>query len=230
MKKIFFTAILGLLVILPFVSFAADDSSKSTAITYKPPMLGTPGMRVAAGTRGIEGAQAVLLALVPDHVGFTTKTQPTLCWYVSKPVKSKIEISVSAAKSVKPLLEKEMAEPSDGGIFCVNVKEYGITLVKGTQYKWFISAVGDSEHRSKDIVGGGAIVVKEPSGELSKKLSDAKGTQAVSLYAQEGFWYDALWSITELIKKTPADAGLREIRASLLEQVGLKEAADFDRK
>ncbi|MEO5357610.1 MAG: DUF928 domain-containing protein [Nitrospirae bacterium YQR-1] len=231
MKKVFFAIMLCLLVIPPSVLFAGDDSrGKNPLITYKPPMLGAPSVRVAAGTRSVEGDSAVLLALVPDHVGFTTKTQPSLCWYVSKPVKSKIEISLSAAKAIKPLLEKEMAEPSAGGIFCVNLKEYGISLVKETEYKWFISAIGDPEHRAKDIVGGGTIIVKDSSGELFKKLTTAKGTQTASLYAQEGFWYDALWSISELIKKTPADAGLREVRASLLEQAGLKEAADFDRK
>jgi hypothetical protein len=50
------------------------------------------------------------------------------------------------------------------------------------------------------------------------------------LYAEAGLWYDALSLLSERIEAAPTDADLRRQRAALLEQVGLRQAAEFDRR
>ncbi len=45
-----------------------------------------------------------------------------------------------------------------------------------------------------------------------------------------GIWYDALEAISNAIDAHPEDASLREERASLLNQVGLPQAAALDKK
>ncbi|HEX2719391.1 MAG TPA: DUF928 domain-containing protein, partial [Candidatus Deferrimicrobium sp.] len=61
---------------------------------------------------------------------------------------------------------------------------------------------------------------------LSARLTSAVSGRAPFIYAEEGFWYDALESISRMIEASPKDADLRQQRASLLEQVGLSEAAE----
>jgi Flp pilus assembly protein TadD len=50
-----------------------------------------------------------------------------------------------------------------------------------------------------------------------------------ALYAESGIWYDAIDDLSRLISAEPDNRRLREQRAALLEQVGLREAAEFDR-
>ncbi|QWR78223.1 DUF928 domain-containing protein [Candidatus Magnetomonas plexicatena] len=225
MKKFLFCL---LVVTLLSLSFGILAATAEEAIAYKPPKLGKPTVRVGAGTRSIDAD--VLLALVPEHAGLTTKAQPAVCWYMSKPGKAKLEIAALASEAAGPLLDKEIAKPDKGGIYCAKLKHYGVSLEKGAQYKWMISAVDEKGQILKSMAGGGNIVVTEPSDEFLKKVSTAKDTQVPSINASEGYWYDALESISDLITKHPKDMNLRGIRASLLHQVGLEQAADFDKK
>jgi hypothetical protein len=50
------------------------------------------------------------------------------------------------------------------------------------------------------------------------------------VYSEEGYWYDALGAISGMIEASPDNMELRKQRAGLLEQVGLAEAADFEKK
>jgi hypothetical protein len=70
----------------------------------------------------------------------------------------------------------------------------------------------------------------DPPALLQTRLSAADSGSAPTVYAAEGFWYDALDSLSRLIAASPENAELRSQRASLLEQVGLVEAAKFDKK
>lgn len=227
MRSTFVLVLLTAVICSPLILYSADETS-SPVIKYKPPMLGAPTVRTGGGTRGSSGDALELTVLAPEHTGLSSKAQPSLCWYISKASKLKIEISISETKAAVPLLEKNV-ENQASGINCVNLKEFGVTLAKATEYKWFISAIGNEGNRSKDIVSGGAIMVAEPSKELASKLSASKGVEKVALYAAEGFWYDAIEGISDLIKQAPTDKSLREVRASLLKQAGLKETADIDR-
>ena len=49
------------------------------------------------------------------------------------------------------------------------------------------------------------------------------------IYAEAGLWYDAIGALSRLIERNPGDAGLRAMRAGLLEQIGLPAAAAYDR-
>jgi hypothetical protein len=74
----------------------------------------------------------------------------------------------------------------------------------------------------------GAIERVAPSPEFLAKLNQAVPSDRPALYATEGLWYDALDSLSGFIQVAPDDRSLRQHRASLLEQVGLHEAAAQD--
>ena len=48
----------------------------------------------------------------------------------------------------------------------------------------------------------------------------------VSLYAEEGIWYDALETVCDLIEGSPGDTRQRRYRAALLTQAGLPEIVE----
>jgi hypothetical protein len=198
---------------------------------YKPPSRGAPSGRVGGATRGeTERDSFSLLALAPDHAGFTTQEQPCLYWFISNPTTYSVELTVTERNAVKPLLEKAVRRPEKGGIQSACLADYGVRLSRNVQYKWFVTLVTDAEHRSKDILAGGVISLVDPQQALLAKLKEEDSSKAPCIYAGEGFWYDALGAISKMIDASPDNTNFRKQRASLLEQVGLFDVADFEKK
>ncbi|MBF0564116.1 MAG: DUF928 domain-containing protein [Nitrospirae bacterium] len=202
----------------------------SLLVNYKPPLLGKPLSRIGGGTRGTWNNKLLLVALVPDHVGLSTNAQPSLCWFIGKATDMRVQLTLNSPESDKPILEKPMDVSEGGGVRCENLTADGITLEPDTEYQWYVSIVQDPQNRSKDITCSGHVKYAEPSKGVAYKLSFMKGAEAVAAYAGEGYWYDAIGLVSQLIEKAPADRTLHEIRAQLLDQAGLKNVSRFDRK
>jgi hypothetical protein len=193
---------------------------------YIPPRRGAPVGRVGGGTRGITFELITLFVLVPDHVGLTVQEQPTLYWYLSKPVHFPIEVTIIEDQAIYPLLEAGIPLPTQPGIHPVDLKYYTVSLSLDKRYRWYVAIIPDPDRRSRDIIAGGMIERIEPSENIRTKLAQADKETIPSIYAEAGIWYDALAAISDLIDATPDDAGLRKERSALLEQVGLSEIAD----
>jgi len=200
------------------------------AFVYKPPEVGAPGGRVGGGTRGPGGDLPVLSVLAPDHTGLTAQDQPSLFWYVSNQTAHPVELTIIDDQTVQPLLALRIDVPVQPGVRHVRLSEHDIHFMLGKQYKWFVALVVDPDRRSKDVVAGGAIERVELPQALREKLAQAEKAEVPYLYAEAGFWYDALAAISDLIDAAPDDPVLRKQRASLLEQVDLPEIAEYDRR
>ncbi|MBC8018961.1 MAG: DUF928 domain-containing protein [Verrucomicrobia bacterium] len=239
-------ALSALIALLPFqagaaeVSKPAQEKTKQAATasnvakatpatpTYKPPLRGAPAGRVGGGTRGATDRESFsLLALAPDHIGYTVQDQPCLYWYISKPTAYPVELTLTERNAVKPLVETTLKAPDRGGIHSVCLADYGVKLRKNVQYKWFVTLVTDASHRSKDILAGGIMSLVDAPPSLQDRLKASAGN-ATSVYAEEGLWYDALGALSSMIDASPDNTELRKQRAALLEQVGLNEAANSD--
>jgi hypothetical protein len=88
----------------------------------------------------------------------------------------------------------------------------------------------DEGQRSNDVIASGTIQYNPPGADLETRIAKADERTLASIYAENGVWYDAIDSISRAIQNNPGDATLRAQRAGLLEQVGLKAAADYDKK
>jgi hypothetical protein len=222
-----------LLSTAPFLM--AEEKGKSQSkpgmfIKYTPPLMGKPGGRVGGGTRGTGTADLFLAAIVPDHAGMTSKSTPTLCWFLSRPTKTRIEITVDDGTSVTPILETKIESPAGDVLNCANLSQFSISLRPGAEYQWFVAIVPDPEQRSKDIVSGGSIVFTEPAKPLAEKLSKAQGVDIPKAYAEGGFWYDAFEFLSELIRTNAEEKDYQALRLVLLEQAGLSEVVRHYRK
>lgn len=213
------------------VSKVEGQSASSLPVlkpVYIPPKPGRPSNRVAGGTRGVDLNRPVLLALVPDHIGLTIHAQPTLYWYVSQPINRPISVKITSDSMSTPLLDATIAPPIPAGILALPLAQYDMHLVTGVPYQWGLELITDPAQPSPSLWSSGAIERVVPSPEFLAKLNQAVPSDLPALYAKEGLWYDTLDSLSAFIKVAPDDLTLRQHRASLLEQVGLHEAAAQD--
>jgi hypothetical protein len=170
-------------------------SADGGGVVYQPPKRGAPGGRVGGGTRGIQRDVFVLSVLAPDHSGLTISEQP--------------------------ILETRLPAPVQAGVHRVRLADHNIRLKPGAAYQWSVTVIPDSDRRSKDILAGGTIERVDVPDDLKAKLTTANKSELLSLYAEAGFWYDAVAAISEMIEAAPQDQALRKQRATLLSQVGL---------
>ncbi len=197
---------------------------------YKPPRRGAPKALVGGGSRGTGTGSCTLSLIAPDHVGLTVQKQPSLYWYQSELPRDRIEFTLIDNQAIQPLLEINLSAQIEPGLHNINLADHGVNLVSGKQYWWFIALVPDPDHRSKDVIAGASIEYIEPPEALTMKLSQAENARAPHIYAESGIWYDAISSISNLIKNSPDDITLRKQRASLMEQVGLQEVSEYEIK
>lgn len=200
--------------------------SSPTKMVYQPPLRGAPASRVGAGARG-EDTDTRLYVLTPDHTGLTQQQQPILYWYVSKPIDVNLEFAIIKDSNLKTIFEKKYKIKKDAGIQKVSLADHAVKLQPNTEYQWFVTIIGDKDQRSKDTVASGMIKYIEPASNPNASISDTN--KAIEL-ARKGFWYDALSTLSEQITQQPDDLNLRDLRAQLLEQAGLQEIAELDRK
>ena len=216
-------------------ALAQADSQKQSAdeqaLAYKPPLRGAPLTRVGGGTRSFGSALAVNV-LAPSDTGYTLQEKPTFYWFASQSIDKPVEVTITSTESLqdaaKPLLEITLQPPLAKGIHAFRLADHGVALKPGVEYQWFVAVVHNPLQRSNDVLAGGTIkrVTDSP---VQAQLKQASPALLPALYAEAGIWYDAIDQLSRQISANQSDRQLRARRAALLEQVGLREAAAFDR-
>lgn len=210
---------------------ASSATTKAApAVAYKPPARGAPQRRVGGASRGASGTAPSVAVLAPDHVGLTLDEQPDLYWFISGPSPVRIELTLIDGKSPAPMKEVVLKGAESAGIHRFSLREHGVRLVAGTDYEWSVAVVPDADARSADILSGGAVRRVAPDPALAAKLRGLAGTPRAAVLAEAGIWYDALAALGKQVDANPMDRATRRARADLLDQVGLKEAAAFERR
>ena len=231
------TLFVGLAMALPLVAATviapAQSSPQATnpppatsqVPVYQPPLRGAPATRIGGASRGERDSGLILSVLAPESTGLTSRAQSTLYWYSSKGLAAPLEFTLNDEHAIKPLVETKVNASQPG----IHALRLNYTLKSEVEYQWSIAAVADPNQRASDIIAGGTIKRVQPSATLAAQLKQAGPRELPFLYAREGFWYDAIATLSEQIDAHPADRGLREQRAALLDQVGLTTAAAYDR-
>jgi hypothetical protein len=172
----------------------------------------------------------VISLLAPDHVGLTLQEQPVLFWFTPTKQSGPVEFTLTVASADAPVVETKLPLPAQPGLQQIRLSDYKVKLSPGERYQWSVSLILDAEERSANIVAMGAIERIEPNKLEPPLPANISKADAPRRYAEAGIWYDAVMAISDLIQSNPADTGLRQQRASLLEQVGLGDVGSLDMK
>ncbi len=224
-------ALAGAMIALPGGEAQAQAAGATAKPpVYTPPQRGAPARRVGGSSRGADEALPNVMLLVPDHVGLTVSETPALYWYLSKPTSVRVEVTLIDGKGETPLVEYSVTNAKGPEVHRIDLAERKVHLKPDVEYQWSIAVVPNPNERSGDVMAGGALKrVAMPKAIEARRAAGASKDELARLYAAEGIWYDAIALYSELIVERPKDKALREQRAALLEQVGLKEVAAFDR-
>ena len=207
----------------------ADRENRRVKLNYKPPFLGASsksrlvGMALRGGTSDL-----VLSVLAPAHTGLSLKAQPDIYWYTSKPISKPfqfVEFVLNSDKAIDPIFRTHLKPVTKGGIQKLSLSEYNIKLDPDIEYTWVISLVPDATSRAHDFVTSGKIKYVKPSQQLRDKIDISSTKLDPYVFAQAGYWYDALAATIRQTETQTNDVSLKENLVSLLEQVELNQIA-----
>jgi hypothetical protein len=206
---------------------SAPQANAILRIRYVPPDRGAPEERISGGTRGRGAGQLQVDVLAPERTGLTLRRNPTLYWFSSRPITARIELTIVDDATNKTVLKAFLPSPVAAGLHEYALAGTPVILNDGSNYQWSVTVVQSPKEPSRNIVASGMIrpVASVPNG----LVMPAGATGSSTSYASAGLWYDALDAISQAIRQAPANRQLRLQRAELLDDVGLHEAAAFDR-
>ncbi len=207
---------------------AKASGQSNQALTYKPPKRGAPATRIGGGTRGGNN-QLKLEVLAPEHTGWVSKSQPVLYWFLSAPTDLERELILYDGVSVQPLLITRNSGSITAGIHALRLIDHNIQLQADIEYEWSVSLITDPNQPSRNIVASATLTYVKPALDLSTQLANARSTLAARVFASQGYWYDAMESVSEYLKQQPNDPQQKQYRSALLSQVGLTEVVAHEK-
>jgi hypothetical protein len=166
---------------------------------YKPPAQPSAPKNptTTTGRRGgcLGNAKTTLTALAPrTHVGQTISTHPVFAWFVPdlQPLPMKFRLYKYGSNGDRQLV-KQIELQSSPGIVKVALPKNEPGLAVGQTYNWQVVLLCNPNHPSSALVTGAQIKVVEMPPALRPALTTTRDAIArAELYAQAGFWYNAL--------------------------------------
>ena len=208
---------------------AAQDKEALATPEYKPPARGAPGGRVGGASRGTVKATMPLPTiepLAPDgNAGQTISPTPILYFYASQPITWPTQFTISAPLRPDPVIEVNIPAPQEAGVYAVRTADYHVQLQPGVLYTWSVSVILNAKAPSRDIVASASLLRAASDPTLESALHGAPPSRRAALFAQAGFWYDAVAAAADM-----ATFDRHATLDALMNEVGLVEPARHDRQ
>jgi len=222
---------LSLLVVLaPFITARVGADSPVTVSFNPPPGRNAPhGGTVGGSSRPVQisclsnpsAKSSSLTAVVPgSHIGLSQSDRPNLYVYIPATTAQTLEFS---------LFDQEMngiyqvsVPVSQTGLVRIGLPDTAPSLAPDQPYYWTVALVCNPSDRMEDWVVGGWVehTLENPSS--PQALETVTALEKVSLYAQAGFWYDALNLLVELQRSQPNNQAVATSWTELMQSVGLE--------
>ena len=191
------------------------------------PLQPTPQIRIATGgTRSLNNGFPIVALLVPEHMAYTVKEQPTLYWHISQTTQKPVVLTLIELDAVKPLLEEPLQNLVPRNIQALKLANYGIRLQPNKIYEWSVRIIEDPNDPSGDAIARSFIQRVIPNAEISAALEQSDPLSRAQAYARNGIWHDALATLMEGDSSSQAQDRLRRARDWLLGQVELKQVVN----
>jgi Domain of Unknown Function (DUF928) len=207
-------------------------------ILRRPPInRGAPTDRRGAGTRGecppVNMAPTGLVPTVASNnsqivIGNTETEYPTFWYYIPYSAEKIHSIKFAIVDEKDNLLTKEPIPVNISGmpgIISFTLPKTGQPLKPGQYYHSYLLIDCNPQSRSEDVAIEGLVQLVPANVEFKKRLQVATEREKVILYAQQGYWQDAITDLGELRRQRPSDTTLIEDWKALLNSVGLTNIA-----
>lgn len=199
-------------------------------IVFIPHDVGAPGVTDAGGVRSIS-ALPNLDVLAPRSLSRSLSPAPVLFWYVSKKTGTSVRFTLTGddPKAAEPLLDVDLGIYPKAGIYPIPLESFGVTLEADQRYSWSVGLMP----APGDVVGRPIAETwfeHSPSSDIDTFIATMSPLDQITYLARQGYWYDAIDIVSDRIQNDDRSEPWHEIRAHLLDQVGLQQAAAFDRQ
>lgn len=165
---------------------------------YQPPAnpSAPKGSTTTTGVRGActNGLTFGITALAPhSHVGQTASTHPTFAWYVqdTQPYEMRFQLYRLAGMQQPRQQVYEMQMQTQPGIMQLTLPKDQAGLTIGERYEWQVVMICDPNRPSQSAVAKAELEVATLPAALKSAIA-AANRDISQLYAEAGFWYDAL--------------------------------------
>ena len=176
------------------------------------------------GAAAPSAAGASVVALAPADGGRTVAEHSVLLWFRRQGPDRDVEFRLKLVDehTGETRGDVRLARPTQPGVQRIRLRDHGLRLAPGTVYRWTLSV---RQGTATVPLTSGLIERVEVPPALAAAVAAARPAAQPGLYADAGFWYDALALLDELHERYPQNASAREAFASLLEQGGLAQVA-----
>jgi hypothetical protein len=157
---------------------------------------------------------------------------PTLLFYVPYAQPAIGDISFTLKDRSTPGKTKivyqnlKIAPTQTPGVMKIDLPKSSEGLAPNRVYHWFLTLNMDCRRGQRPIFVDGWIQRAPIDRLLSSQLERATPAAKVSLYAENGLWYDAIATLANLRATKPQDAALTQDWQSLLEAIELGNLTD----
>jgi hypothetical protein len=228
-------------IAVPTQAAASSKSTRSNtaAIPYSPPVppnLGAPKGRTGGGaSRGTCTQAQAMRAVLPRDLNraydLTVAERPTFWFYLpDRPYpETQVEFVLQDAED-RYVYKTTFTQPNtSAGLISLTVPQQSAPLASGAVYNWTLSVQCSPNHPSQVSFVRGAIqkvaviapVLSPAAAAAAATFMPSDYTVAAQLYAQQGYWADALTLLAQALQAQPLNPSATQLWKDLLSRSGL---------
>ncbi|WP_299413528.1 DUF928 domain-containing protein [Acaryochloris sp. IP29b_bin.148] len=187
--------------------------------------VGKPGNRRGLATRGggckVSG-EPTLTALVPkNNMGLSASATPTLHWFIPQNTYKFMTFSLyvmDAEDNPQDLIYTSRLEVSgQPELASVTIPEQDTAALEpGVNYRWVVK-LHCSETSRRGLSAMGWLNYIPPSPEVMNQLASAPPEDQYNIYAEAGYWYDAVRELVAQKRINPQSPTVKQAWKALME-------------
>ncbi|MDX2097032.1 MAG: DUF928 domain-containing protein [Leptolyngbyaceae cyanobacterium bins.59] len=200
--------------------------------SFKPPKgQGAPRATASGGSRMPNSCmtpamrRSNLTALAPTKfMGLTILDRPTMWVYIPETTAKTLEFSLfeETPGGLEGVYQFNMPVPGNARLVSLTLPDAAPQLSLGKPYYWTVALVCNPKTRTDDWLVGGWIQRQAPPEKLKRQLQGANEEQQMSLFSEQGFWYETVDRLIRLRRSQPNNLVLRTAWSELFEIGGLE--------
>ncbi|MEN9518848.1 MAG: hypothetical protein RLZZ381_1436 [Cyanobacteriota bacterium] len=222
---------LALVLNLIWLGLANSATAEQKSEKTRTADFGLPTHRRDGGTRGGQDSCVVnaenqnLIALIPQQdVGKNAAASPKLFFYIPELKQPTSTLEFVLRDRQDRLMYETFLSTEGNGILSIEIPA-GVksNLLKTEQnYHWYLSIICNHQQRSRDIVVEGWMRQEKLNLATQKQLNEASVLEKAEIYRQQGFWFDALSTLTENPDSVAEETMMRQKWSEMLVSAGLE--------